>query len=281
MIIFRVHKIIERLNKMLDNAIDGKPIENGFDESKMSALETKFAKYLAMTQTSNKQLTEEKLKIHEMISDISHQTKTPITNILLYAQLLQEENLSENQLEYVNALTSQTDKLNFLISSLIKASRLENGIISICPKYQPLNPMLKDIISQTKQKAEQKNIILNVKNTEVSAYFDLKWTSEAIFNIVDNAIKYTNFNGNIMIHTTVYQMFCKIDIIDNGIGIEENEHSKIFTRFYRSSKVNDKNGVGIGLYIAREIILKQGGYIKLLSKPNVGSTFSVFLPLKN
>ena len=118
---------------------------------------------------------------------------------------------------------------------------------------------------------------LKLGETEISAKFDSKWTKEALENIVDNAIKYTQ-NGAITISVTAYEMFVRIDVADSGMGIEEEEQAKIFARFYRSQAVREQEGVGIGLYLAREIITNEGGYIKVTSERGKGSLFSVFLP---
>ncbi|MGL4790465.1 MAG: sensor histidine kinase, partial [Phocaeicola sp.] len=107
------------------------------------------------------------------------------------------------------------------------------------------------------------------------------WTAEALYNIIDNAIKYTPSGGSVRISVTAYQLFCRIDVTDTGIGISEDETAKIFSRFYRSQQVTDKDGVGLGLYLAREIMAAQGGYIKVASKSDCGSVFSVFLPMKS
>lgn len=278
--IFKVNKVMYRLNKMIDNAIDGKPIESSFDETKMSSLETKLAHFLTMNSTTKDQIAEEKAKINELISDISHQTKTPLANILLYTQLLAESDLSEQERKCVDLLMEQSEKLNFLISSLVKTSRLETGVISVSPKLSSIDKLLDNAIKQAKTKAEAKNIEMTVEKKEIYAMFDLKWTAEALYNIIDNAIKYTTHGGNISISTTAYQLFCRIDITDTGIGMTEDETAKVFSRFYRGSLVSDEEGVGIGLYLAREIVANQGGYIKVQSKPKKGSTFSMFLPME-
>ena len=278
--IFKVNKVMDRLNEMIDNAIDGKPIESSFDETKMSSLETKLAHFLTMNSTTKDQIAEEKAKINELISDISHQTKTPLANILLYTQLLAESDLSEQERKCVDLLMEQSEKLNFLISSLVKTSRLETGVISVSPKLSSIDKLLDNAIKQAKTKAEAKNIELTVEKKEIYAMFDLKWTAEALYNIIDNAIKYTPCGGNVSISTTAYQLFCRIDITDTGVGMTEDETAKVFSRFYRGSLVNDEEGVGIGLYLAREIVASQGGYIKVQSKPQKGSTFSMFLPMK-
>ena len=278
--IFKVNKVMDRLNEMIDNAIDGKPIESSFDETKMSSLETKLAHFLTMNSTTKDQISEEKAKINELISDISHQTKTPLANILLYTQLLAESDLSEQERKCVDLLMEQSEKLNFLISSLVKTSRLETGVISVSPKLNSIEKLLDNAIKQANTKAEAKNIELTVEKKEIYAMFDLKWTAEALYNIIDNAIKYTHSGGNVSISTTAYQLFCRIDITDTGIGMTEDETAKVFSRFYRGPLVSDEEGVGIGLYLAREIVASQGGYIKVQSKPQKGSTFSMFLPME-
>lgn len=281
MAFFKANKVIERLNKMIDNAIEGRPIENGFDESKLSALETKLSHYLTANSATKIQLADEKSQINQLISDISHQTKTPLANILLYTQLLAESELSDYNQNCVAALTQQAEKLNFLISSLVKASRLETGIITVTPTNNNVANMLETVIEQATPKAIGKNIALTVDSRDVEAFFDPKWTVEALYNIVDNAIKYTPSGRSVHISVTPYQLFCRIDVADTGLGISEDETAKIFSRFYRSQEVTDKEGVGLGLYLAREIITAQGGYIKVKSRLGTGSVFSVFLPIKN
>ncbi len=272
---------IATLSKMLDAAIDSNFTENSFDESTLSALETKLSRYLSQCSTSSRNLLVEKEKIKTLISDISHQTKTPISNILLYVQLLGEHELDEEDSICVKALSAQAEKLNFLISALVKTSRLETGIISVAPKQESIQQLLMVVTEQIRPKAQAKNITILLQPTADTAYFDLKWTTEAIYNIVDNAVKYTQEGGQIKISSVTYELFLRVDITDNGIGISEDEHSKIFSRFYRSQRVSEQEGVGIGLFLAREILCAQGGYIKVQSELGKGSTFSVFLPRTN
>lgn len=275
-----VKKTIEKISRMLDTAVDGNFVESVFDESALSAVETKLARYLTICAASSKNLLAEKDKIKGLISDISHQTKTPITNILLYSQLLSEHELPEDCAVLVKALSAQAEKLNFLISALVKTSRLETGIITVSPKQEAVQRLLNEAREQIMPKADAKGISVAIEDTEISAYFDLKWTTEAVYNIIDNAVKYTASGGSVSIKAIPYEMFCRIDITDNGIGIAEHEQSKIFTRFYRSQSVSDQEGVGIGLFLAREIVAAEGGYIKVSSAPGRGSTFSVFLPME-
>lgn len=275
--IWSADKIMKRLDAMLDHAIAGEPIEDIFDETKMSALETKLAKYLAMNQLSKNQLQTEKERVNELISDISHQTKTPVANLLLYAELLAENIHEEQNKEMVNAIHMQAEKLSFLIQSLVKTARLENGVIQTVPKVNSIQELLEYVVSQAEYKAEQKSIQIKRCLSDAMALFDMKWTGEAVYNIVDNAVKYTPSGGNIGIVVSEYSLFIRVDIMDNGMGISEEEIPKIFGRFYKSSSSQQEEGVGLGLYLAREIISRQGGYIKVVSKVGVGTTFSVFL----
>lgn len=273
----KTRSTIERVENMLDSAMNGTFSETAFNESQLSALETKFAHYLSSSQTSSKNISEEKDRINSLIADISHQTKTPIANLMLYSELLLEDELPEATRLNAEAIHYQSEKLCFLIDSLVKLSRLENGIIALSPQYIALQPMLTSIAKQYSTKAEEKGLSLEIKSTDIFALYDPKWTTEAIANIVDNAIKYTK-NGTITIFAESYEMFVRINISDTGAGIPEDEQPKIFTRFYRSKNVQEQEGVGIGLYLAREIISSEGGYIKVSSTANKGSIFSVFLP---
>ena len=164
-----------------------------------------------------------------------------------------------------------------MIDSIVKLSRLENGIISLLQQHTAIQPLLQCIAEQYTTKAAEKGLSLHLLDTDISATFDPKWTAEALANIVDNAIKYTE-HGTITISAVSYEMFARIDISDTGAGISESEQSKIFIRFYRSKTVHEQEGVGIGLYLARQIISDESGYIKVTSVPGEGSTFSVFLP---
>lgn len=274
----RTARTFTALDKMLDSAIDNTFSESTFTEKKLSKLESKMYRFLRSGSTALRQINSEKDSIKTLIADISHQTKTPISNILLYSQLLKEiPDLADN--EIVSQIEKQTEKLSFLISSLIKTSRLENGIINVSPRENSVNQLIESL--DYKNAAEAKGICYSTAlDREYTAVFDFKWKLEAISNLVDNAVKYTPAGGAITISAREYEMFVRVNISDTGIGISEDETAKIFTRFYRSSAVSDEKGVGIGLYLAREILTREGGYIKVSSEQGNGSVFSVFLPKK-
>lgn len=276
---YRVRKTMRRLGEMIDATIDGSLREMTYDESVLSALEAKLYRYLNGKRVATQNLSQEKEKIKSLISDISHQTKTPIANILLYTQLLLEQkDLTQEHRLLASEISNQSDKLNFLVQALIKTSRLEAGIITVTPKQSKVMEMVEHVTRQVSMQANAKDIKVVTELVEGMACFDPKWTTEALFNILDNAIKYTPQGGTVNIVTRPYEMFYRIDISDTGIGIEESDQSKIFSRFYRARNTREIEGVGIGLFLAREIVAAQKGYIKVASEIGKGSTFSVFLP---
>lgn len=274
----KTHKTLDTLDFMIEQAMNGTYAETTFDESMLSALETRFAHYLSASTTSSQNVIEEKELIKKLIGNISHQTKTPIANLLLYTELLQEENLSPEAKVCVDTLYDQAKKLHFLIDSLVKLSLLENGIISLKPEKNAIAPILQQVQKQFVQKATAKDITLTISTTEYTACFDPKWTAEALCNLVDNAIKYTE-NGSVTISVISYELFTRIDVIDTGVGIPESQLAQIFTRFYRGNSHAQQEGIGIGLYLTREIIRSEGGYIKVSSEVGKGSVFSIFLPV--
>ena len=277
---YRQHtkRILKQMDAMLEQAISGDFQECLFDESLQSVIEAKLSDYLSASMVSTQNLQEEKDKIKTWIADISHQTKTPIANILLYTQLLKEQQLSAECMSYVETLEVQTEKLQRLIEALVKTSRLETGILCMHPRNQKLCPMLEEAVRQYENKAKEKKIELRLKNTMAEAVFDAKWTNEAVCNLIDNAIKYTSEGGQVSICVIPYELFCRIDVCDTGVGITEAEQAKIFARFYRGSQQYEQEGVGIGLYLTRQIMEGQGGYVKVSSKLGEGSVFSLFLP---
>lgn len=272
--------MLDRLNMMLDAAMNTSFKETYYDETRLSQIETKLYRFVNASTIGERDMNREKDRINMLISDISHQTKTPIANILLYAQLLQEqEQEGGSTMGMTDQIAQQSEKLNFLIQSLIKTSRMEAGMIDVHPQANRMKDVIHRAVAQVEEQAQLKSIALHhYIEDDTMALCDPKWTEEALFNILDNSIKYTPEHGIVTISTTTYELFTRIDIKDTGIGIEEHEINQIFKRFYRSPQVGQVEGVGIGLYLAREIITMQKGYIKVNSAPQEGSTFSIFLP---
>lgn len=274
----RTKRTMRALEQMLDDAIRGTFTEQYFDESMRSAIEAKLSQYLAASTVSARNHQDEKDKIKSLIADISHQTRLPIANVLLYTQLLAEQELPQACRPYVTALESQAEKLQTLIEALIKTSRLETGIIALHPTRGGLAPVLQSAAAQLSPKAQAKRISLILHPSDADAVFDAKWTEEAIFNLLDNAVKYTPEGGTVTVSIQAYPFFARVTVEDTGPGIPESEQPKVFQRFYRGAQHQSEDGVGIGLYLVRQIAEGQGGYVKVSSPPGGGAAFSMYLP---
>lgn len=248
------------------------------EDTLTARLQHQLLKLRNILTVQNEMLTQEKEQIKTLISDISHQIKTPIAAANTFAQLLSDKEVSdEERTEYITTLQSSLEKLTFLTNSLIKMSRLESGIISLKPERNSLNDIVLQAVKTVYAKVKSKSIIITFDcEQNFEALLDFNWTAEAITNVLDNAVKYTPHGGVIRLQITEYPSYLRLDISDSGIGIPEDEQAKVFGRFYRGKQSAGIDGVGIGLYLTRDIVNKQNGYIKVASDEN-GTTFSVFL----
>lgn len=275
--------ILTRLSDMISSLGDMWKNEefSVLNDDMLSKLQAQVIKLYGILKAQNTRLKNERNEIKSLISDISHQLKTPLSNFRVYCSLLQDESLPAGQRkEFTQNMQNQLDKLCFLLENLIKMSRLESGIIQLNPQMESLNETCLTAIRQVYQKAQAKNIEISFKAIQdIHLEHDRNWTAEALFNILDNAVKYTQSSGSLTVSIERYELFARIDSADTGTGLDEAEINNIFKRFYRGENARDQEGVGIGLYLSREIIQKQGGYIKVHSKKGEGSTFSLFLPL--
>lgn len=248
------------------------------EDTLTARLQHQLLKLRNILTAQNEMLAQEKEQIKTLISDISHQIKTPIAAANTFAQLLSDKELSDKERnEYIATLQISLEKLTFLTNSLIKMSRLESGIISLKPERNSLNDIVLQAVKTVYAKAKEKNITITFDSEQTfEAVLDFNWTAEAITNVLDNAVKYTPSGGVVGLQITDYPSYLRLDISDNGIGIPEDEQAKVFGRFYRGKQSAGIDGVGIGLYLTRDIVNKQNGYIKVASDEN-GTTFSLFL----
>lgn len=275
---WRTSRTIRRLDDMLTAAMNGSFSEETFDESRLSSLESRLGRYLAASALSERNVREQKDQISTLISDISHQTKTPVANLQLYAQLLSEQPLTPQGRDCAAAISTQAEKLQTLIEALVKTSRLETGILALHPQPGEISTIVKRAAAQYAPKAAEKGVALTVDQTDGSAVFDPKWMEEAVCNLLDNAVKHTPSGGTVTVGVKNYELFSAVRVADTGPGISEEEQAKIFGRFYRAPGAWQAEGVGIGLYLTRQIVEKQGGYVKVESTPGMGSTFSLYIP---
>ncbi len=288
-----VYRFADQLEKSLDGIISGKePGEDCEDEvcgdvvcgdcEDEDTLWGKICEKLRRAdhiwQRKEMESLSEKNKMKELISDISHQTKTPVANLKLCMEILQDEPMSERAEEFLNSMEGQIEKLDFLIQGMVKISRLETGVITIRDQESDLRATIGRAVAAIVPKAEEKQIRLYVDcDREVQIRHDGKWTEEAIFNLLDNGVKYTDAGGSIHIEVKAQEMFTQICIRDTGKGIAPERQAEIFTRFYREPEVHEQEGIGIGLYLARKIIELQKGYIEVKSEVGEGAEFRIYL----
>ncbi len=278
----RLSRFTSDLCQTMDSMITGgeEPARTGDSETIFARISYRLSRLYGILQENRRKVDEERRELQTLVSDISHQVKTPVANLKMVTDTLLAKPVTEQERrDFLQGIRSQTDKLEFLVQSMGKASRLETGAITLEKKDGPLLDTLAMACSGIVYGAEKKGISVEVQCPEdLRVSHDGKWTAEALFNLLDNAVKYTPAGGKIRVSVEQWEMYVKLDVADTGKGIPESRQPAIFRRFYREEEVHDQPGVGIGLYLAREIVTRQGGYIQVASKPGRGSTFSVFLP---
>ena len=272
------------LCQTLDHMIEGHeaPLRPEDSETMLARICYRPSRLYQIMQENRRKVDEERRELQSLISDISHQVKTPVSNLKMAADTLLEKPVSEaERIDFIRGIFSQTDKLDFLFQVLVKTSRLETGVIQLEKKPGRLFDTVAQAMSGIVYAAEKKEITVSVDCSEdLTVSHDGKWTSEALFNLLDNAVKYTPAGGKIAVSVVLWEMYVEIKVTDTGKGISESNQAAIFRRFYREEEVHEQQGVGIGLYLAREIVTRQGGYIKVVSEPGKGSEFSIMLPTK-
>lgn len=272
------------LCQVIDRMIDGdEELKWGDDsETLFARINHRLMRLYEILHDNRQQAAEERQKIQRLVSDISHQIKTPVSNLRMVTDTLLTKPVTEQErAEFLYGISTETDKLDFLFQALIKTSRLESGALCLEKSDGLIYDTLAQAMSGIVYSAEKKGIDVTIHCPEdLHLLHDRKWTTEALFNLLDNAVKYTKEGGRITVSVEQWEMYVKIDVSDTGKGIAESRQASVFQRFYREEEVHDEQGVGIGLYLTREIITRQGGYIKLVSEVGKGSTFSVFLPCR-
>ena len=278
----RLSQFTSGLCQTMDSMITGgqEPARAEDRETIFARISYRLSRLYGILQENRRRVDEERRATQRLESDISHQGKTPVANLKMVTDTLLAKPVTEQERrDFLQGIRSQTDKLEFLVQSMGKASRLETGAVTLEKKDMPLLDTLAQAMSGIVYGAEQKGISVEVQcPDDLRVSHDSKWTAEALFNLLDNAVKYTPAGGKISVSVEQWEMYVKLDVTDTGRGIPEGRQAAIFRRFYREEEVHDQPGVGIGLYLAREIVTRQGGYIKVTSEPGRGSTFSVFLP---
>ena len=257
------------------------PADMDIQETRESRIVSQLRRIVTDARFREKQAVGEKDQIMELLSDLSHQLKTPLANIVMDTELLQDPAIDgeeDERREFLLHVKSQADKMQWLMASLLKASRLENGMIRFPVEAAGIKETIARSLGHVYGQAAAKDIALAVEEfQDFNLIHNPKWTAEALANILENAIKYSPRHSRIHVSVTRLDLYTKITIADEGIGISEKEYNLIFKRFYRSGTVEQQEGSGLGLYLAQLIVQQEKGYITVASRVGQGSRFSLFL----
>lgn len=271
--------LIENLTTMIDDATKGTLKSKRPDGSVFSDLEVKMNQYLKICIVRNRRAKEKKDRIKSLIAEVAFQTQAPLADVKMYSDMLVEQkDLSDDSRKIAERISAQGERLNMMLEAVVRISVLESGLNSIEPKSQNLGNLLCEVSQELLPLAEKKGIAIQYKKKKIQAVFDYPWTLVALSNILENAIKYSKPNSIVKVSVMQYDMYARVDITDNGMGIDYTETEAIFKKFYRTKEAKEQEGLGIGLYLARHIIREQCGYIKVSSIVGKGTMFSVFLP---
>lgn len=265
----RRRRLLDDMQKALDGNEDFVA-----EESEIAPIARQLKYKRSEEETRDRRVTESYRNLAALVSDIAHQCKTPLTAAAMYAEMLPPSAEAE-------AIGKQTGKLQFLLDALVKLSRCEGGLIeeNVHPVIESVETLTAQALSAVIPAAERKSIMFSVEIPEgLTAVFDLRWTAEAVGTILDNGVKYAPENSKITVAAQRYETYVRLDILDEGPGIPEEELSEIWKRFYRGKTNRNFSGVGIGLTLCRMIVQAQGGRVLCRNREGVGCRFSIFLP---
>ena len=268
-------KNITKYLKDLQNNIYSLKIEEN-TEGELSELQNQIVKITIMLNKQAETMEKDKKELSVALSDISHQIKTPLTSINIMLDIIKEDEIDENlKREYLHQITKQLDSINWLITVILKLSRLESGMVEFAKEDIDVKILLEDIKKQMAVALEIKNQNLLLKVQENCHMIgDYNWTKEALTNIVKNCIEHTTESKNIYIEAEENSLYLQIIIKDEGEGISKEDLTNIFKRFYKG-KDSSKESFGIGLALAKTIIEKQNGEICVQSKIGEGTQFKI------
>lgn len=229
-----------------------------------------------------KRLKEEEDSTKALITDISHQLKTPLASLRMSYELITGDAVTEDeQREFQAQGEKEMQKLEELLEELVNLSRLEAHMIAIKPVFASLKETITEAVSQIYMKARQKDIAVSVEmETDFTVCHDVKWTAEALANVLENAVKYSEAHTAVTVRVMPLTRNVLIEVEDEGMGIAKEELSQIYQRFYRGSRAKEKvrEGAGVGLYLTRMILERQGGTITAKRKAQRGTVFKITLP---
>lgn len=276
----RERKMVKTMDHMLDEILDGETISySDLEEGALSALAAKMKRVQEKVDASVAVAEAEKESVKQLISNMSHQLKTPLAGLMMYRDMLEDNELDAvTRQKFLTKMKGQAEKIDWILNALFKMVELEQGAVVFDAIALPLRQTLVDAISAVLDKAERRQITITLMPfEEQTVWHNRKWTAEVFVNILENAIKYSEPGSSVTVSVHPLELYTEVRFVDTGRGIREEELTKIFKRFYRSSDVEELEGCGIGLALSRMILENEKGYMTVASTYGVGSTFSVFL----
>ena len=271
-----IEQAISQINRYLSGDVESR-IECD-DEGELNRLFHSINSLAAVLNANADNVLREKVFLKKTISDISHQLKTPLAALNIYNGLLHDEADELPTLkEFIDLSEQELDRIETLVQNLLKITKLDAGTILLEKKNENIADMMQDIELHFayRAKQEEKNLILSGSDTDV-LFCDRDWLTEAINNIVKNALDHTDKDSTIHIEWKSIHSSIQITIKDNGCGIHPKDFHHIFKRFYRSRFSKDKQGVGLGLPLAKDIIEAHDGIIEVDSELGKGTTFIIY-----
>lgn len=261
----RVNDRLYKLGDFTESLIEGCP-ETVFpvgEDTILSRLQEQLMRLYDILRSYEEREKRLRRQLDENIGDLVHQLNTPITNIKIYAGFLERDDLvEEEKVRFIKCLQEQAQKLSWLGESFSKVSRLETGIIRLKAQRQRLQPIILNAVGQITEKAQQKGINIVLRgdvSEEVTA--DSRWTAEAVFNVLDNAVKYGDEGSEIEIEAVKMTNYVGVAVRNSGSEIDPEEYHHLFKRFYRGKRCGEIEGSGLGLYIVRKILEDEKGYV--------------------
>ena len=272
---------MEELSEALESLINGNEpgLEGLNDDTLPSKVKNQIQRLGDKMRGQEQALQKEREEIRGLIADRAHQLRTPLANMESYLTLLQNGEGDEEDREFcMQAILESEEKIRFLTEGFIRMARLENGIIQIRKEQGKLQETILAGILQVRAAAEEKSITVRLEmDEELEVSHDPRWLGEAVYNLLDNSVKYSPEYSEIVVTAEKNEMFLRIEVRDQGIGIDEGEESLVFRRFYRGNRASGSQGFGLGLYLAREIVMRHGGFMKL-KRLEPGLSAGIWLP---
>ena len=267
---------LDRLNDYLTGVLAGeeRPGIEDQEEGEISILKTNIYKATTMLRYQQELLSGDRIRLAEALADISHQLKTPLTSMMVMNDLLMTEEDPEKRQKFLVTQSAQLDRMNWLIQTLLKLSKLDAGTIEMKKEEFSVRELIAEAVKPFEIQMELKDIETVISGEDMMMTCDKNWTVEALQNIIKNCCEHMDFHGALKIETEDTKLFRQISVSDTGCGIAKDDLPHIFERFYKGKNAG-KDSVGIGLALSRTIIERQHGDILVKSEEGFGTRFDI------